>query len=218
MWKTANLIRDLGGTAEVRAFGNVGNTVRMRNQILNYAMLTNATDVLMVDTDVSFDPRAAITILVADADVIGVPARMRTVPPEGYLPFAIRDGKDGLTIRGDGLMEVEGVGTSFLRVTRAAIERLIDAHPELRYAERINDPNDAEKYLHLFFNYSVQNGRFVSEDYHFCNLYRAAGGTVYAMPHLEVTHNVSQSLSGSLLEYFRETGMVERGDHELQPR
>lgn len=211
MFGTLLAIHKLGGNATFLPFGNIGNAVRSRNHALNHAMNIGATDVLMVDTDVSFDPRVAITVLIADSELVGVPARMSNAPSH-VLPYGVRGAHD-MTIGPDGLMEVRGIGNSFMRVTRAAIERMIAAYPHLKFSDRPpGEPEtDAEKHLYMLYGYGIEDGKFLSDDYWFCKLFRDAGGTVHAMPHLSVTHHKVQALSGSLLAFFEEGGMIQKG-------
>jgi hypothetical protein len=72
---------------------------------------------------------------------------------------------------------VNEVGTGFMLIARTAIEALCDAHPELLYFADL--PGEYGNPMWALFDTKIQNKRFLSEDYFFCQLWRELGESVY---------------------------------------
>jgi hypothetical protein len=64
------------------------------------------------------------------------------------------------------------------------------------YTDRIADQlYECQEYFKCDIN---EQGRFTSEDYYFCDLWRKHGGKVYINPYIELKHTGTYIFSGSL--------------------
>ena len=80
-------------------------------------------------------------------------------------------------LRQNGAVEVARVGTGALLIKREAEEMLTAAHPEL-YLDNPDDPKLLTNYWN-FYDSSVVDHAYLSEDYTWCNLWRGIGGAVW---------------------------------------
>ena len=83
-----------------------------------------------------------------------------------------------LKVGKDGLLQVDGIGTGFLRITKKAIDHAWDN--SVKYVE-----NGIEK--RMAFNVSVENDELVGEDISFCKLLGPLGiylDTRFTIPHM----------------------------------
>src|SRR5262249_43024321 len=91
----------------------------------------------------------------------------------------------------DGFVTAEYAGTGFLMIKRAVIERLIAAHPELRYTGVHDDqPSAPAKPHYALFDCIIDpiSGIYLSEDYSFCRRWRKLGGEIWIDTESRLTH------------------------------
>ncbi len=85
-----------------------------RNTIVKEFLLTDCTDLVFLDADVSWSPEDLVALCQADADLVGgvYPFRTEDKYRRGSMPFLP---KQGAKVRVDGLLEVDGLPTGFMR-------------------------------------------------------------------------------------------------------
>jgi len=109
--------------------------------------------------------------------------------------------------RGNGLIEAAEVGAGFMLIRRDAIERLQSAYPELAYDS--DTDADAGVRHHALFDTGIDGrppldrwvekpGRYLSEDYYFCRLWRQIDGVVWLDPSVELVHHGTFAYAGSI--------------------
>jgi len=98
-----------------------------------------------------------------------------------------------------GLLEVAGVPAGFMRVTRAMLEKMIDAYPQTEfYVESMADT----KVYGLFEDWRDGNLKY-GEDYSFCRRWREIGGQVWVNPEIKMGHVGFKTFQGHLGDYLR---------------
>ena len=80
-------------------------------------------------------------------------------------------------LRTNGAVEVSRIGTGALLIKREAEEMLINHYSE-RYLDNPDDPKIMAGYYN-FYDSSVVDHAYMSEDYTWCNLWRDIGGAVW---------------------------------------
>src|SRR5207302_4877147 len=131
------------------------NLAQARNELAARFLASGATDMLFVDDDMGWNHGDVVRLLASDKPVIGgVGARKKpfddTDPNKWcYRPLAGPRNQNG------GAIEVETVGTGFLKITREPFERMIAAHPELKRRGLPGMPEAAAKYYHRFFSFGA---------------------------------------------------------------
>ena len=99
-------------------------------------------------------------------------------------------------------VEIWNGGTGFMLIKREVFEQLRDHVPSY-----INDTHDlggniGNERIHEFFATSIEpiGERLLSEDYHFCKIWREIGGTVWAAPWAQLGHSGTHKFDGILTE------------------
>lgn len=80
-------------------------------------------------------------------------------------------------LRTNGAVEVSRIGTGALLIQREAEERLVKHFPE-RYLDNPDNPAIMDGYYN-FYDSSVRDHTYLSEDYTWCNLWREIGGAIW---------------------------------------
>lgn len=98
-------------------------------------------------------------------------------------------------------VEIWNGGTGFMIIKREVFEKLSDLVPA--YTNDVTDlaGNIKNDEIKEFFATSIEPGtnRLLSEDYHFCRIWREAGGQVWAAPWAHLSHIGSYVFEGALL-------------------
>ena len=145
---------------------------RARNNLAAMFLASNATHLLFQDADILPEPSDYTRLVSHGLPIVGglyskKQARLNWVASS----------LDGETVnQQSGLQRVSELGTGFLCIERGVFERMIEAHPEMRYT---GDPSpDAVRWD--FFPMGARGGRYLSEDWSFCERARALGFDVWA--------------------------------------
>jgi hypothetical protein len=100
-----------------------------------------------------------------------------------------------------GVFEVRHGGTGFMLIKRQVFEQLRDKVPHYRMSTVKDDEGNYLKPLTPeFFATSIDDsGCLLSEDYHFCELWRKHGGKIHANPFIHLEHVGTYVYTGNLL-------------------
>ncbi|MBV9077436.1 MAG: hypothetical protein JO048_08125 [Methylobacteriaceae bacterium] len=175
-----------------------GESHALQLNLLAHAFLaSDATHLLILDSDLVFPPDLAERLLAADKPVIGVPyakrrldlaaltRRLADAPFDDALALALdwnlQPLETGLSVA-RGLAEVAAVPSGFLLVARPAFE-LMRGRPDVL---RLPGPPAAAPLT--FFRETVRDGALIHVDYAFCHRYRESGGEVWAFLDADVRH------------------------------
>jgi hypothetical protein len=115
------------------------------------------------------------------------------------------ESKGPMQARND-FVRVRYTGTGFLMIRRAALERMCEAHPELRYkaAQREADLLREDSYRHALFECMIapESGLYLSEDYAFCRRWTDLGGEIWLDIRSKLTHYGTIAFRGDLEKQF----------------
>jgi hypothetical protein len=170
--------------------------------------LQDCTDLLWWDEDVLPDDLGVIErLLVSGHDMVGVPYR-RKQAKEVY-PYRLC-GPDGQKKRVDvvnGCVQVDSLAFGFMLTSRACLQRMWNAYFESRWYVDVSELGAHETVGMFDLIYSPKEtapdgGDFrvkLSEDYSFCESWKALGGTVqmYVGPGAPVGHIGEQVFRGT---------------------
>lgn len=171
-----------------------------RAMMLRKALDAEATVIVFIDHDLSWDPKDLLTLIETDGDVVAGTYRFKN-DPEEYMGAVFPDEKGFPIVREDGCIKAHSVPAGFLKITRAAVNKFIKAHGELTYGEACAPMVD-------LFNHGAHEGVWYGEDYAFCRNWRDAGGEIWIVPDLNINHHTTTA------EYkgnFHEFLMVQPG-------
>jgi hypothetical protein len=190
---------------------------RSRNTLVSQFLdVPNATHLMFIDADIGFDPAQIERMLRFDEDVV---AGMYPLKVIDWHPLAVQRARMGEPLATAPMLYVgrvaEGAeaerrgafvtgtyaGTGFLLIRRRVIERLIAAHPELRYGAIQTHPlppNPSSNQYALFdCMIEPETGTYLSEDYAFCRRWRDVGGRIWLDTEGQLTHTGSLDFTGN---------------------
>jgi hypothetical protein len=167
------------------------------------------THLLFIDSDIIFEPEDVFKLLQANKEVVAgiypkkyiVWDRLKQNPESERVDFPMGG---TLTMTEDNLIELEYLPTGFLLISRTAIEKIITAHPELKYRNDIDGYMSAGDNFYDLFKVGIRNGIYESEDWGFCSLWKGVGGKVLIHPDINVKHLGWHEYSGNLMKFIIE--------------
>ncbi len=182
---------------------------RSRNTLVGQFLDTpGATHLLFIDADIGFDPAQVERMLAAGKDIVAGVYPLKTMHWDSRAAARLSEGESiaqagllyvGRLCEGNELQREDGfataiyAGTGFMLIRRAAIERLIEAHPETRYTgiHAYPLPKTPPRPRFALFDCMIDpdNGEYLSEDYAFCRRWRDLGGTLWLDTRGKLTHS-----------------------------
>jgi hypothetical protein len=187
-----------GLAVTVELLGNESLIPRGRNVLVaKFLDHPAATHLLFVDADIGFEVAQVLRMLAFDEDVVAgmyplkllewdVAARARAGAGEPLETACLR--YLGVPCEGaarqerEGFVTAEYAGTGFMLLRRAALQRMIAAYPETRYAfaHTAAAPSaSANQYALFDCMIEPQTRHYLSEDYAFCHRWREIGGRIW---------------------------------------
>jgi hypothetical protein len=193
---------------------------RARNALTNAFLKSECTHLLFIDSDIGFNPNDVVKMIQAEKDVIGgiypkkeinwdsVKRAMDSNVPQESLRYYTGSfvvnlvGYAGeVTVPVHEPCEIYNAGTGFLLIKREVFEKLGEHVPTYKNDVRdLGNTMSGQEEIKEFFATSIEpeTERLLSEDYHFCYIWRKIGGKVYAAPWVQLTHNGYYSFEGRL--------------------
>jgi hypothetical protein len=212
----------LQGACEARGIGLHVELLSNDNQICRararlaarFLAHPQATHLFFVDADIGFAPENAFRLLDSGLDVAGgvdwEKVRAAALAAQSDLlaksvGYVIRflPTPDHSVIVEDGFAKAAYVGTGFLLIARAALERVCAAHPELTADLSQVDAGLTRAAMVFDTMIEAETGQHLSEDYAFCRRWRDLGGEIWADMESRLTHVGHAAYSGSLVEAMR---------------
>jgi glycosyltransferase involved in cell wall biosynthesis len=163
---------------------------RARNDLVRLALEENYDDLIFIDSDEEWDPEWIFKLLAFKEEVIGLPV----VKKSDLMMFNIKALPNGLKVQQNGLMEVEAVGTGFMKISKPALKKVWDASVEYKNEGRA---------CRMVFDVKVVDGELVSEDNVFCQKWRSLGGRVFIEPSMTCNHIGVKKYQGNFLDYLK---------------
>jgi hypothetical protein len=194
---------------------------RARNTLAYDFLDTDATHLMFIDADITFNPEDIVRMVNADKDIIcglypkkeinwnTVAQAVKSGVEYKDLPnytgsFVVNPVGGAAEFKGNlnEPIEIDNGGTGFMLIKRNVFEVLKDKVPT--YTSDmilIMDNNPVKKIIHEYFATSIDevSNRLLSEDYHFCKISRQAGFKVYAAPWAKLSHSGTYNFNGALL-------------------
>lgn len=178
-----------------------------RNSIVQEFLLSDCTELVFLDSDVVWEPEELIKLCGYDVDVVGgvYPFRSESVQSKDNMPVIMYPGQ--VDHDENGLIEVAGLPTGFLRIKRHVLESLAaDANQHWKR-------NDRRSTVPILFERSflsgLENARIggrLGGDLTFCKKWIEKGGKVYAAPEIHLGHVVKSIVYDSLGAALRRQG------------
>ncbi len=156
-----------------------------------------ATHLLFVDADITFLPSQVMRMVAFEKDVVAgmYPLKTRDWSPEAITRVRQGEGLETAALRyvglpcaeearqeKDGFVTADYAGTGFMLIRRAALARMMGAHPELRFAaahDRATQFDSPHQFALFDCMIEPETRHYLSEDYTFCRRWRALGGDIW---------------------------------------
>ena len=164
---------------------------KSRNTLLAKAFKEDFDHIVFIDSDQAFTVSDFYKLLSHNVDCVGLPVILKS-DKEDYnvQPFNPRRALWDSELE---LLEVEAVGTGFMKLSRHAIKTLWDE------AEPYTHPDQGE--VRNICQLRVEDGKFVGEDWHLCGRLRANGIPIYVDPSVTIDHVGTKKWEGNYIEY-----------------
>lgn len=165
-----------------------------RNQLAADFLASDATKLVFIDSDVSWEQGSVIKLASHKADFVGGAYRLKS-QPENY-PVAWLSPDQVLQAK-NGLLEASAVPGGFMCLTKKVFARLRKKYPERTYSH-------FQFTGHAYFDAPYTNGLLYGEDSAFCHYWREAGGKIWLDPELSLTHHAgNQSFPGHIGNWLK---------------
>lgn len=160
---------------------NCGDSLvsRSRNVLAAEFLKSDCTHLLFIDTDLIFSPEHVARLVSHDKDIVAglYPKKQRKL---AWVCNMIA----GEEPDENGLQRIAYAGTGFLMISRRVFERMIEAYPQIAYRPDAGEEGDKWD----LFPVGVHNGRYLSEDWFFCQRALELGFDVWADTRVVLKH------------------------------
>ena len=168
---------------------------RARNDLFRLAIDGDYDDLIFIDSDIEFDPNWIMELLAYPSDivdgyhVIGGTYRKKTDSVELY---AVKT--TNLDANEDGLIEVEALGTGFVRLSKQAIQALWNASTPYQ-----NEGREGR----MVCNVEIIDGELISEDTAMFVKLQSLGIKAWLAPHMTCVHIGTKKFFGNFDDFSR---------------
>ena len=169
---------------------------RARNSLIKLAIDGKYDDLFFIDSDTEWESEWFFNLLERPEPIVGG-ALIKKTEKEGYtvklLDKKLKHSED------KKLLEVDGVGTGFMKVSKFAFDKLWLA----------SDPYTSEGEQHrMVFDIKVENGDLISEDYVLCNKWKSLGYKVWLDPTITCNHIGIKKFKGNFKKFIDKNGYI----------
>lgn len=200
---------------------------RARNYCVDEFLRSDSTHLLFIDSDIGFDYRDVLTLLhlcnsETGMDVVTGPYPKKTIAWEKVQEavskgvakddpsqlenfigdYVFNTTGDTKSFRVDEPVEIMEGGTGFMIISREALERYVEAYPELKYTpDHVRTAEfDGSRQISAVFDTVIDpdSNRYLSEDYMFSKWARKIGLKIWMCPWMRLKHIGTYTFGGSL--------------------
>ena len=167
---------------------------RARNSLFRLALQGGYDDLFFIDSDCEWEPEWFFRLLNRPEPIVGA-GLIKKSEKEGYTVKLVD--KNLKWSEDNKVIQVDGVGTGFMRLTRFAIESLWD----------ISEPYMSEGEEHrMICDIKVENGDLISEDYVIANKWKSLGYKVWLDPTITINHIGIKKYKGDFNQFIQKHG------------
>lgn len=170
---------------------------RARNSLFKLAINGGYDDLFFIDSDAEWEPEWFFRLLERPEPFIGGALVKKSDTNEGYT-VKLMDKKLKWS-EDKNIIEVDGVGTGFLKINKFALEKLWDMSDEYM--------SEGEKHR-MVCDIKVENGDLISEDYILCSKWKSLGYKVWLDPTITLNHIGTKKFKGDFNAFITKLGYV----------
>jgi len=171
-----------------------------RATMLRKALDAGADAIVFIDDDLSWEPSDLLKLVQTPGEVVAGLYRFKKDEPE-FMGSLATDGAhrpSGRFAEGTRtlVLRARQIPGGFMKITREGVARFMRAYPQLSYGDPIAPHVD-------LFNHGAHNGVWFGEDYAFSRNWIDAGGDLWVIPDLTLTHHgPATAYSGNFHEFL----------------
>ena len=169
---------------------------RARNSLIKLAIDGGYDDLFFIDSDTEWEPEWFFNLLERPEPIVGG-ALIKKTDKEGYTVKLVD--KKLKYSEDKKLIQVDGVGTGFMKVSKFALDKLWEMSDEYT--------SEGEKHR-MVFDIKVENGDLISEDYILCNKWKSLGYKVWLDPTITCNHIGIKKFKGNFENFIKKNGYV----------
>jgi hypothetical protein len=198
MIKFCIIAQKIGLNYSIDTMVNESLIPRGRNNLVSKMLFNEAaTHLFFIDVDLRFDPEAILKMVCHNQDLVGAVYPMKRLP----VKYVINTVQEPIYVPERKLVEVSTLGTGFMCVKRVVLEKMIEAHPELKYNDNVGIGKQYEPFMYGLFDTMIdEHKNYLSEDWTFCYLWRKMGGRVFADYSVKLDHTGYHTYEGDPAE------------------
>lgn len=153
-----------------------------RNALVNEFLKTDCTELLFIDSDVIVTPDNILRLMAQSTGKdVTAGAYPRRAKDKNFFADLYFDENGDLEFDGS-FLRVKRVGTGFMLIQRHVLETLHKNHPEWHY-DNVDGHN-----MSAIFDFALKEGRYMGEDYLFCDRVADEGFKVQLDVQLSLPH------------------------------
>lgn len=171
----------LGIPVTAAVMGNGAFIDLARCNFVHMFLQTDCTHLFFIDADLRWETRAFLGLLASGRPICAGMYRRRQEPEE-YPVRYVEDERGGIQVVDGGWVKCDRVPTGFLCIERRVIEEMAK---DARMIKQANMPDVPQ----LFYTQVMEDGRYMGEDYSFCDDYVARyKEPIYVWPDFDFVH------------------------------
>ena len=191
---------------------------RARNVCAMQFLKSDATHMMFIDADILFNAEHVIRMLRSQKDLVcgiyakkalnfetvkGVASKCQDMKELTELSarYNVNLSPSSMELQ-DGFLKVNYAPTGFMMMHKKALREFVDEHPELEYKNDIRGYGFGEPCYDIF-KCGVVKGRYLSEDYYFCHLWRESKRNVWVDLKVKLGHIGSLVYHSDMFKLFR---------------
>ena len=174
-----------------------------RNMLIDTFYSGNATHAFFIDSDVQWEPGAAVRLLKRDVDFVAGAYSYKS-DKEGYPVIYNQQDIDGMgypIVNDQGLIDARGVPTGFLCLKRRVFDMMIEKFGDDLWIEDHKDPKNPIKYRGFFNTPQIGRQKF-GEDLYFCKTWVEMGQKIWIDPNITFWHHGLKGFKGNFHKYL----------------
>jgi hypothetical protein len=171
---------------------------RVRNRYFKIAYESDIDTLFFIDADIGWKPIDFVKLVLSDKDMIGGGYRKKQDVEELYT-FKVKGDTNEtfeITPDSDGLLEVNGLGCGFLKLSKKCVDQLFETEP--------NHYTDGLQSVTKIICDCVVNDQkhFISEDIVLGFKWQNLGGNVYVDTNVELIHSGNKHYTGNVNKWL----------------
>jgi len=209
--RTRDMLRDLGAIVDWAQAPYMAEVSYARAKMIGSFHRSPHTHLLMIDDDMGWEPEDVIRMLIAGRDFVAAAGQKKT---EGKTEFAwtpFFEGSQTLEVDPVGMLSIPEVGGAFVMLSRACVERMIAAYPELAFDED-SGAVEYDLFCPVIIRKPGGGRRRLPEDYAFCHRWRKIGGKIFLMPDIGLDHVGQKTWNAAVIDLFAAQGAAQAAE------